>query len=352
LTKIRAEYADGQTPVMHAVLVQLQLDALRIESATSGELVARWPLARTTLDELQEGGVGHAQCVDQPLAQLTITDAELLVALRARVARGTRLPGLGGRGRYVLACLAAIVALSGGIYWAIPTISQWIAQRVPLEYERELGAQLLPLISRDYCEQTQADAALQALKRRLDPRGEIPAEVHVWRSDIVNAFALPGGIVVISEELLKESSSPDEVAGVLAHELEHVRQRHVLTHFVRATLLAAGWSVAVGDYAGLMVIDPTTAFNLVNLRFSRDEEAAADAAAAITLDRARVSRRGLYDFFQRLRAETDGVPAWLSNHPTSESRARLLGTGDPSELGANPALTDEEFAALQGACRE
>ena len=96
----------------------------------------------------------------------------------------------------------------------------------------------------------------------------------------------------------------------------------------------------------------TTAFNLINLRFSRDEEAAADAAAAVTLDQARVSRRGLYDFFQRLRAETDAVPAWLSNHPTSESRARLLGTGTEQDMAASPSLTEEEFEALQAACRE
>jgi len=108
----------------------------------------------------------------------------------------------------------------------------------------------------------------------------------------------------------------------------------------------------VGDYAGLMVIDPTTAFNLVNLRFSREEEADADAAAATTLDRAGVSRRGLYDFFQRLREDTDFVPAWLSNHPTSESRAVLLGSGDGSLLESSPALDAEAFGALQRACQE
>jgi Zn-dependent protease with chaperone function len=347
-----AEFADGLTPLMHQVLVRLEPGELAIDRAGTGEPLGRWALAHTSLDELSEGGVALAQCRDQPLACLTVTDTELLSALRESVGRAARLPGVGGRRRYAIACLAAIALIGGGVYFAIPVISRLVAERVPLEYERELGAQLLPLISRDYCQSAGADAALSALKSRLDPQDEIHAAVHVWRSHMVNAFALPGGNVVISEALLARAEGPDEVAGVLAHELEHVRQRHVLTHFVRATLLAAGWSVAVGDYAGLMVIDPTTAFNLVNLRFSRDEEAAADAAAGSRLDRAGVSRRGLYDFFQRLRDETDAAPAWLSNHPTSESRARTLGTGEDSVVVATPALDADAFAALRAACQD
>jgi predicted Zn-dependent protease len=171
------------------------------------------------------------------------------------------------------------------------------------------------------------------------------------RSDAVNAFALPGGIVVITEQLLVQASGPDEVAGVLAHELEHVRRRHVLTHFVRATLLSGAWSLAVGDYAGLMVIDPSTAFDIANLRFSRDEEAEADAAAGAQLDRAGISRRGLYDFFQRLRHETDDLPAWLSNHPSSESRAHQLGPGSSRAEDTSPALDAATFDALRAACQ-
>jgi Zn-dependent protease with chaperone function len=345
----RAELADGRAPVMRDVSVGMSSEAIDIRDAVTGELCSRWPLARMSLDELQEG-VAHASCRDQPLAVLTITDASLATALRARVGQRTRLPGTGRRRRFAAACAAGILILGSGAYLLIPLLSTWVAERVPIEYERELGTRVLPLIRLQYCDHPAAAAALAALKRRLDPYGEVQAELHVLRSDQLNAFALPGGVVVITEELLLRASGPDEVAGVLAHELEHVRERHVLRHFVRATLLAAGWSVAVGDYAGLMVVDPATAFNVINLRFSREEEAAADAGAALALDRAGVSRRGLYDFFQRLRADTDSLPAWLSNHPTSESRALVLGAGTAAGALESPALDAEAFAALQGAC--
>lgn len=346
----QAEFADGQTAIMRAVLVRLEPGALVVEGAAAREPLARWPLAQTALDELQEGGVAYAQCRTQPLAQLTITDPGLLAELRHHVGRGVALPGRGNRTRFALAAVLTILALAVGLYLSIPSLSRAIAQRVPLEYERELGTQLLPFFANEYCSQPRADAALATLQRRLDPNGEVPAELHVWRSDVVNAYAMPGGIVVLSEALLQKASSPDEVAGVLAHELEHVRHRHVMSHFVRATLLAAGWSVAVGDYAGFMVIDPATAFNIMNLRFSRHDEAEADAAAALRLDRAGISRRGLHDFFQRLREQSDFIPAWLSSHPTSESRAHLLGIG--VESASTPALDADAFAALQSACVE
>lgn len=336
---------------MHEVVVQLDSTALHIDARGDGRRLATWPFASVSLDELQEGGVAHAHCRELPLALLSITEPALADALRARVGRSTALAARSNRvlHGFAYAVLTALVALA--FYFAIPHLARGIAQRIPLEYEREIGANLLLLISRDYCHDDQADAALAALERRLDPRDEVDAELHVMRSGSQNAFALPGGVVVVTAALLEEAKGPDEVAGVLAHELEHVRQRHVLTHFVRGTLLATAWSVAVGDYAGLMVVDPTTAFQIVNLRFSRDEEALADAGAARSLDAAGISRRGLSDFFERLRAKTDAIPAWLSNHPSSESRARELERGPSHGNDATPALDPASFAALQNACR-
>ena len=347
----RAEFTDGRAPVMYDVRVRLGPGQLEIEDTERSLPLARWPLEQSWLDELQQGGVAHLGCRVQPDALLVLRDPSILGELRRHVGQTTRLPGANGWRRFAAIGLALLALLAGGLYLAIPTLSRAIAARVPLEYERELGAHVLPLLGAGYCDSPAATAALAELKRRLDPGAEVAAELHVMRSDTVNAFALPGGIVVINEELLRQATGPDEVAGVLAHELEHVRHRHVLTHFVRATLLSGAWSLAVGDYAGLMVIDPSTAFNIVNLRFSREEEAEADAAAGAQLDRAGISRRGLHDFFQRLRAETDGMPAWLSSHPSSESRANQLGAGSFHADPTKPALEPRAFDALREACQ-
>lgn len=340
---------DGCSAVVHEVRVELAEGSLQLSPGAGGPQLS-WPLAELTLDETQEH-VAHVHSTAQPLALLSLRDPALIAALRSRTARAERLPGGRRPALFAVGCLVAIAVLGGGFYAAVPGLSRAIARRVPMQYERELGASMAPLLERDYCHSPEAGAALAGLKLRLDPAGEIPAELHILRTEMSNAFALPGGDIVLTSALLDEAQSSDEIAGVLAHELAHVEHRHVLSHFIRASLLTAAWSVAVGDYAGLMLLDPSTAFEIANLRHSRADEAEADRGAGHRLDAAGISRRGLIDFFERVKAETDLVPAWLSNHPASADRAAELSKLAPAGSRELPPLGPEPLEALRRACR-
>jgi Zn-dependent protease with chaperone function len=345
-----AEYTDGRSAVVTPVVLSFEAAQIHILDAEHGSRRATWELAGSVLDELQEG-VTHLHSALAPTEMLTIRDPGLAAFLRERVRQVKRLPGGKGRLRFAAFASVAIAALSGGFYASVPVVARWIARQVPLAYERQLGSAMLPLLTSSYCDSEAAARALGVLQARLDPGHEVRAELHVLESELVNAFALPGGVVVLTEGLLQKAKSADEVAGVLAHELEHVKQRHVLTHMVRASLLTTAWSIAVGDYAGLMLLDPTTAFEVANLRHSRDDEAEADAGAADRLDASGISRHGLVDFFERIKEETDKIPVWLSNHPTSAARAQTLGGGTSDDRKLDPALTEAEFTDLRNACR-
>jgi beta-barrel assembly-enhancing protease len=170
-------------------------------------------------------------------------------------------------------------------------------------------------------------------------------------AEMPKAVALPGGIVIVTTGLLKKADDEVEVAGVLAHEIEHVTQRHVLAGFLRDAVLSGLWALTMGDYAGLLVIDPTTAYRIANLEFSRSDELEADAGAVTRLHRAGMSHHGLLTFFEKIRKdpESGDGPEWLSTHPATESRiAKLKSLPDV----AQPArvLDDEERAALKHAC--
>jgi len=338
---------DGRSALVHVVRVEVAPPSLRITGAPEAPLI-EWPLTSVTLDETQED-IAHVHSALHPLALLSVRDAALVARLRSCSGQLRRLPGGRQRVPFAVACAAAIAVLGGGFYASVSGLSHWVARRIPLEYERELGTGIAPLLARDYCDTEASTQALGELVRRLDPAGSGSAEVHVMRSEMVNAFALPGGTVVLTSALIEGAETPDSIAGVLAHELAHVEERHVMSHMVRASLLSAAWSVAVGDYAGLMLLDPSTAFEIVNLRHSRADEAEADRGAARRLDAAGISRQGLIDFFGDLREKTDWVPEWLSNHPTSAHRAAELASGAP--LGGSPALTPESFEALRAACQ-
>jgi beta-barrel assembly-enhancing protease len=250
------------------------------------------------------------------------------------------------RRRLLLAYGVGVVLAAGLIYTSLDPLAHFFARRIPRSYEAQLGRGMAALLEKSYCETPQAEAALVRLSNRL---GGGAAELHVMDADMVNAFTFPGGIVVVTRGLLAELHSPDELAGVLAHELEHSTRRHIMIHVVRGSLLTLAWQATVGDYSGLLVVDPKTAMDIANLRFSRDAEREADQGARARLDAARISVTGFRQFFDRMKGKTDKLPAWLSNHPSSAERSAAVG----EEVGAvvrTPAMSAEDWAALRAGC--
>jgi len=163
--------------------------------------------------------------------------------------------------------------------------------------------------------------------RLLAARPEQPYDFtfHVVDDPGLNAFAAPGGEVIVLTGLVAAAGSPGEVAGVLAHELAHVFERHVVRQLVGQLGAAAALSLVFGSGE---LDDVAAGISLAGLRFSRAHEADADAAGARLLHDAGLDPRHLAAFFARvaaLEAARGGPPpAFLATHPPSEERARAL----------------------------
>jgi len=341
-----AEFFDGWSLAPHVVRVELSEHGLRV-LASDGRVLADWARAGLSCDAMQ-AAVVHVTHRDTPHETLVISDAALEAEVLALCPKVQAVPGGKRRLRFALACLGLLTAIGSGMYLAIPGLSRLIAQRIPLAKERVLGAQLELLIDGSTCLRPPAQAPLEQLVTRL---GGGQLQVRILRDPMPNAFALPGGIILVTDKLLADAESPDEVAGVLAHEIEHIAQRHVLAGVVRDTILTGLWSLTVGDYAGLLVLDPSTAYRIANLEFSREDEAAADAGALARLRRARIRQDGLASFFERLgkRYGGDTLPKWLSTHPSNRERVRVLRRAAPV-ADARPALSAADFELLQRGC--
>jgi predicted Zn-dependent protease len=117
---------------------------------------------------------------------------------------------------------------------------------------------------------------------------------------------------------------------------------------IRSSILTAAWGLTVGDFTGMMVVDPSTAYQIANLRFSRADEAAADEAAFEMLAQARISSSGMADFFARMEREHGSTPEWLSSHPGSLAREEAARSHALSVQ--IPALNDDEWQGLKSAC--
>jgi len=247
-----------------------------------------------------------------------------------------------GRATLVLGAIAAVVL------FAVLSAPRWIAPYVPASWERRLGDAIVGDFGGRLCNGPGGQAALNALVRKLDPAGP-PLEVRVANIQMVNAVALPGGKIVIFSELLKEAKSPEELAGVLGHEIGHVRHRDV----VQALLRQAGLSVVLGGLGG----DAGGSFNaLLAATYSREAESHADRSAVAALAAAGISPLGTAGFFARLgrmeaRLGRAGVAlGYVSSHPLSSARERAFARSAVKGRAYAPALTPEQWKALVDIC--
>ena len=215
-----------------------------------------------------------------------------------------------------------LLALGAFIAWADP-IADWVVRRLPPSIERQMGEAVLAetRAQAKILDSGPAFQAVQTIGRRLARPGE-NLSFYVADRPEINAFAAPGGVVVVYAGLLRAADSAEEVAGVLAHEIAHVELQHSLRQLVKVAGLRAMFWAVLGDYGQLA----GWGAQLTELKFSRDAEREADARGLLRLEAARIDPLGLPRFFAKLE-KTEGsgtMPALLSTHPATGERLAAM----------------------------
>jgi beta-barrel assembly-enhancing protease len=215
--------------------------------------------------------------------------------------------------------LLVLFALSAG------KIAGWIAGRVPVAQEIAMGRLSFDNLrtSLTLRDQGPAHEAARSIVARLTRDSRFTYEVHIAQDDTANAFALPGGVIVIHTGLIAATARAEELAGVLAHEIQHVELRHSLRGLIKDMGLRGLWAFVMGDLG--RSVGGQAALELTSLRFSRADEREADERGFDALIAAGIDPSGMPAFFSTL-AQKDGgqMPAFLSTHPASEDRDRAL----------------------------
>ncbi|MDP9132837.1 MAG: M48 family metallopeptidase, partial [Nitrospirota bacterium] len=230
------------------------------------------------------------------------------------------------------------------IWFDSDLIVEWAVARIPIEWEEKLGAAIYQdTLSKETVlkEGREVDVVREMTQRLTDkiPHNPYKFQVSVVQSPVVNAFALPGGYVVVFTGLLKKAESGEEVAGVLSHELNHVLQRHGLERMVKTLGLAAVISIVVGDQQGLIGLAKELGMNLATLKFGREQETEADVTGIHLLSDARIAPEGMIGFFERLSEKDKAHVELFSTHPMSAARAERL----KAELATLPKRSPEPF---------
>jgi predicted Zn-dependent protease len=270
-------------------------------------------------------------------------------------------PARRGRRRQltILAAGGAIVLAAVIYLWVIPFVADRVAMRVPVAWEEQLGRGAVTYLAppEKRCEDPKLTAAVNAIVAQLTaaaPPSPYTFRVYVVDLPIFNAFAAPGGYVVVFRGLLERTRTPEELAGVLAHELQHVLHRHttraILQHTSSGLLLAA----LTGDVTGPLAYGLQTARTLGQLRYSRGAEEEADTDGLKMLLAARVDPAGMIAFFDVLERKSGSGPEalkYLSTHPSGRDRMATLTTlAASSPIQRVKLLSEEDWSQLRNLC--
>jgi len=242
--------------------------------------------------------------------------------------------------RATLAAMAGLLLVgAAGYVWGVPWAAAGVVAVTPAEVESAIGDAALDQLRGGLFEPTKTPPEVQAQWRsRLDAalQQAYPVGPAPWLLQFAgggrlcaNAVALPGGHIVITDELLALLKGADDaVLGVLAHEHGHVRRRHGMHAVVRFGIVSAATSVALGDFSSIVAGVPAL---LAHLGYSRDAEREADADAARVLLAAGRDPAAMVALFERLAArdagedaQRGGPPIAFASHPADEARVRFF----------------------------
>ncbi len=340
-TPIAADYFDGRSARAHAVQVRLAGDELNI--AGNG-IALRLPARSVRWPERTRHGPRVTQLPNGGSLQCSDSEAWDAWAL-ANGRRESLVVHAQQSWRWVLLSVAALTVLLGALYlWGVPWLGRVAVAATPLRVDRALGESALQALDEQLLrpsalpmeQQQRLRSAFERALAAMPPAG-VPAHQLEFRSGRIgpNAFALPGGTLVLTDALVELVQGDEAViVGVLGHELGHVQHRHGLRLLVQAGAIAALSSVVLGDFSTLLAGAPVL---LGQASYSRDAEREADAHAVSVLKAAGVSPAVMVAFFERLASR--GRPAKeggakgqvgsslgiaIASHPADEERMQFF----------------------------
>jgi beta-barrel assembly-enhancing protease len=335
---VRAVLYDGVTADRHEVDVEIDGDALRV-----GLDVV--PLSELSIaDEDRERLILSNK--DRPGWRLIIgqpVDAEF----RSRLPRPSRYGSWIDRVGLAKAS-AVLAAVAAGVLAVGYTAPAWLAPLVPESWERNLGTAIVGDFGDNACRDPAAARALARMAARIEPAAPERAPITMTLIDvgIFNAAALPGGQIVIFDGALRETENPDAMAGVLAHEIAHVRRRHVTQALIRELGIGALIRLFAGDIGA-------NAQQLVSLSYTRANEREADGDAIAALARAKIDPRPTAELFRQL-DQDDGedfaAVEFLDSHPASGGRAQRFAEAYRKGAGYTPVISAADYKAMRTAC--
>jgi Zn-dependent protease with chaperone function len=359
--KSTARLFGGTTARAHEVEVKPELGGLRLkilaEHKHERPTYQFWSAGKIRIVDPADSGVpSKLTNIDMPMSRLILATHEEVQAIQSAYGINFEQPiRVGISGKALLGWFAAaMVTLSIAAYGG-PRVAASAAPYVPYEWRHQLGRFVVDALTEGekICTDIRGQDALKSIVFRLVPDRDLTRAISVQVVDVdqVNAFAAPGGMIVVYRQLIDEAENAEELAGVIAHELGHVIEGHPTSGTIRSLGMMLAAQVMLGgvDTAGAA----SAVLNLYEMSYSRKDELEADRLAAEMLRAASTDPKHLSSFFERMAEENsslnEGPLRYLSSHPAwSERIAAVSLHRQPEKL--SPMLTETQWRDLTNIC--
>lgn len=238
----------------------------------------------------------------------------------------TKVTGISNK--VVAIIFAGLVSIVLGIYFfVVPLIGEMSTNLISKQQEIELGQTLYDGIMESYTIDSARTDLINKMVAEIDFQTEYPIRVTVVHHDEKNAFALPGGQIVIFSDLLLKINDPSELAGLLAHEVSHINLHHSLRSIFRNLASYIFISVLLSDVNGVTTVLIDNANKFKTLSYSRSLEEDADKAGLKIMYHNQLDPNGMVRLFKILMADQHKIDKhleFLSTHPATLKRIEYL----------------------------
>ena len=325
--QVPALYFDGKTSRPHRVTLTVQAGIAQV----AGDVERSCPIDELRVSERAQHTRRKVTFPDD--AYLEVQDEEAFGALLAETGyRDSTVVRMQQSWRGALIAFVVTVAFLVLAYlYGLPLAAEAVAKALPEKVERSIGSGMLDFLDHKILQPSKLPLARQTaiverFKQLTTPRPDAPDYTIVFRKSQIgpNAFALPSGQIIMTDELVALMDNDEQILGILAHELGHLHERHLMRRIVQSSAIGAAATLIFGDASAIVANIPTL---MLDMKYSRDAEREADDYAIAMMKANDIPLTQLVASFDKLKAAAgngDELSAYLSSHPpTSERMARI-----------------------------
>lgn len=351
----KARFFDGHSIREVDAIISLLPEGLKIQYESEGiSYEIHWPSPSLQVMEQpyrqKPALIGSKSMLGARLVLNNIEDYSAVIQLIPR--RNIKHSHVHHPWRTMTFIIAAILLLFILPIWKIHTVSTWVANILPYQWEQLFWKNM---IRSDFdqlieCSAPKGNAALKKLVEKLSKAGNLqhPLDVKViFAPETINAESLPGYHILIYSGLLKAINDPNAIAAIIAHEMGHSVYHHVIAQYLSKMGLSAFFEALLG------LSRNNVAFDFLSLKYTRDFEIQADKYSIMILKQANISPAGFQNAMkqlEKLSGEFEGVEPYLVDHPTYKERLDLVNEEPNFPAHPEPSLTPQEWKALQSIC--